>query len=105
MLLIPLWDVDLHKAYELQRSFPPEENGFVNAAYGMTREEFAQIRQLVYQNIREMADELLGGRVSPRPAKSPRLDPCDYCDYRQLCNAAARPGEGQEETGKGEDEE
>ena len=42
MLLIPLWDVDLDKAYELQRSFPPEENGFVNAAYGMTREEFAQ---------------------------------------------------------------
>ena len=29
MLLIPLWDVDLDKAYELQRSFPPEENGFV----------------------------------------------------------------------------
>ena len=43
MLLIPLWDVDLDKAYELQRSFPPEENGFVNAAYGMTREEFAQM--------------------------------------------------------------
>lgn len=42
MLLIPLWDVDLDKAYELQRSFPPEENGFVNAAYGMTREKFAQ---------------------------------------------------------------
>ena len=94
---------------ELEGKYIPvqkkKDDTFTAASKTGSREEFAQIRQLVYQNIREMADELLGGRVSPRPAKSPRLDPCDYCDYRQLCNAAARPGEGQEETGKGEDEE
>ena len=41
MLLLPLWDGDLDKAYDLQMSFLPDENGFVNAAYGLTREEFS----------------------------------------------------------------
>ena len=40
MRLVPLWEADEERAYDLQMSFPPEENGFVNAACGLAREEF-----------------------------------------------------------------
>lgn len=40
MKLIRLWEADLEKAYELQMSFDENENGFMNAAYGLSLEEF-----------------------------------------------------------------
>lgn len=40
MRLVPLWEADEERAYDLQMSFLPEENGFVNAACGLAREEF-----------------------------------------------------------------
>ena len=45
MKLIKLWEADPDKAYALQNSFPKEENGFVNAAYGLSREEFEKYVQ------------------------------------------------------------
>lgn len=40
MKLICLWDADMHQAYELHCCFEQDENGFVNAAYGLSEEEF-----------------------------------------------------------------
>lgn len=40
MQLIKLWEADVEKAYELQMSFEKDENGFMNAAYGLSFEEF-----------------------------------------------------------------
>ena len=40
MKLISLWQADSHKAYLLHASFPQNENGFENAAYSLTEEEF-----------------------------------------------------------------
>ena len=40
MKLIKLWEADLKKAYQLQTSFGPNENGFINNAYGYTFAEF-----------------------------------------------------------------
>ena len=45
MKLIKLWEADPDKAYALQNSFPKEENGFINAAYGLSREEFEKYVQ------------------------------------------------------------
>lgn len=45
MRLIPLWEADLEKAYDLQMSFPSDENGFSNPAFGKTLEEFSQYVQ------------------------------------------------------------
>lgn len=41
MRLIPLWEADQQKAYELYKSFPACENGFENDGFGLTQEEFA----------------------------------------------------------------
>ena len=40
MRLVPLWEADEERAYDLQMSFLPEENGFVNTARGLDREGF-----------------------------------------------------------------
>lgn len=40
MQLIKLWETDLKKAYELFQTFPQDENGFMNVAYGMEFDEF-----------------------------------------------------------------
>lgn len=40
MKLIKIWDADITKAYALQMSFPKDENGFLNSAYGLNKEEF-----------------------------------------------------------------
>ena len=42
MKLVKIWESNLEKAYELQSSFPQEETGFCNSAYGYTIEQFAE---------------------------------------------------------------
>lgn len=42
MRLIPLWEADEERAYDLQKSFAPNENGFVNGAYGLSRQAFSK---------------------------------------------------------------
>ena len=46
MRLLPLWEADLHKAYDLQMSFLPGENGFTNPMFGKSLEHFAQYVQI-----------------------------------------------------------
>ena len=50
MGLIPLWEADEQRAYDLQMSFRPEENGFINSAYGLSRQAFSGYVQLRKRN-------------------------------------------------------
>ena len=50
MRLIPLWEADEQRAYDLQMSFRPEENGFINSAYGLSRQAFSGYVQLRKRN-------------------------------------------------------
>lgn len=72
-------------------------------------EDFLRLRELVYRNIREMAEDLLRGRVAPCPVRGGKVkDPCAGCNYPQLCNNAGGKvfreilGEEREEEGGGE---
>ena len=50
MKLIKLWEADFDRAYEFQNTFVQDENGFINAAYGFSREEFQEYVKLRKQN-------------------------------------------------------
>lgn len=50
MRLIPLWEADEERTYDLQKSFAPNENGFVNGAYGLSRQAFSEFVQLRKRN-------------------------------------------------------
>ncbi len=49
MNLIKLWDADLTKAYALQNTFKQDENGFINAAFGYTFDEFIEYVDLCHR--------------------------------------------------------
>ena len=61
MRLIPLWEADEERAYDLQKSFAPNENGFVNGAYGLSRQAFSEFVQLRKRNSQGL--DLLEGHV------------------------------------------
>ena len=50
MRLIKLWDASLDEAYDFFNAFQAEETGYVNACYGMTKEEFLEYRLLKKDN-------------------------------------------------------
>ena len=50
MKLIKLCEADFDRAYELQNTFVQDENGFINSAYGFSREEFQEYVKLRKQN-------------------------------------------------------
>ncbi len=52
-------------------------------------EEFLKLREVVYRNIREMAENLTKGHVAPCPVRGGKVkNPCSYCEFGQLCNNA-----------------
>ena len=52
-------------------------------------EEFLKIREMVYRNIQEMAENVTRGHIAPCPVRGGKVkDPCSYCDFRRLCNNA-----------------
>ena len=57
MKLIKLWEADLEKAYRLQISFGPNENRFINNAYGYTLTEFLDYVKIF--NLRHKLNESL----------------------------------------------
>ena len=71
-----------------------------------SREQFLQLRELVYHNITEMANRLLEGKVSPNPIQNGKHSPCDYCHYATLCNNSGTKGrcKTMEKAGEGEEE-
>lgn len=80
-----------------------KDNTFTAGSTVQSGEDFLRLRQVVYQNIREMAEDLTKGKVAPLPARGGKVkDPCSYCPYHQLCNNAG--GTVFREVGSGEKE-
>ncbi len=48
-------------------------------------EELGKIYELVTKNIRDIAEQLLGGKVEASPLGDGNTLPCEYCDYRWVC--------------------
>ncbi len=75
---------------ELEGKYIPakrkKDESFTSDSHVKSGEEFQKLRQMVYRNIREMAEDLTQGHIAPMPVrwKSGRM-PCAYCDYRALC--------------------
>ena len=75
---------------ELEGKYIPakrkKDESFTSDSHVKSREEFQKLRRMVYQNIREMAEDLTQGHIAPLPVrwKGGRM-PCACCDYRALC--------------------
>ena len=94
MKLVEAWKCDEDRAYELFQQFPPEENGFENAAAGMTLPEF----RVYLHGLKDEQDE---GKL--RPGRVPQtkyvlVDDVGVCvgifNLRHRLNEHLRQGAG-----------
>ena len=51
----------------------------------LNEDEFAQLQADVDDQLKRIADELLGGRIEIKPKKTDKTSPCTYCQYRGIC--------------------
>jgi len=54
----------------------------------VTREQFEDLRKYTNKIIKEIANEMLSGdiKIEPYYQKKNQKTPCDYCDYKSICN-------------------
>lgn len=76
---------------ELEGRFIPvkrkKDQTFAAGSMARSGEDFLRLRQIVYQNIREMAEHLSQGKVAPLPVRGKTVkNPCSYCPYGKTCN-------------------
>ena len=60
--------------------------------YLASRKDFENLEQYTEGLIRTMSDRLRQGEISPDPYADGNFQPCQYCDYRQICGHEARDG-------------
>ncbi len=63
-----------------------KKNGDFKASSSVaSEEEFDVLRNHIIEVIRELGKEILNGKVSALPYQLDKHQPCDYCDYRSIC--------------------
>lgn len=76
-----------------------KDQTFAAGSMVQSGEDFVRLRDIVYQNIREMAEDLSQGKVAPLPVRGKTVkNPCSYCPYGKTCNNAS--GEAFREVGE-----
>lgn len=53
---------------------------------GLTKEQFEILQKYIYKTIKEISQEILEGNIELRPYNKNGITPCEYCEYKQICN-------------------
>lgn len=53
---------------------------------GISKEQFAILQEYIYKTIKEISNEMLEGNIELRPYNKNGITPCEYCEYKQICN-------------------
>lgn len=53
---------------------------------GLTKEQFEILQKYIYQTIKEISNEILCGNIELKPYNKNGITPCEYCEYKQICN-------------------
>lgn len=53
----------------------------------LTKEEFAILQKKIRKLVKQIADEILGGRIEIKPTYNPKQKKtsCEYCPYKTIC--------------------
>ena len=52
----------------------------------LTLEEFSKLKDFVNKTIMEISNEILNGNIELKPYNKNGVTPCEYCEYKQICN-------------------
>ena len=61
------------------------KDGFYQKSRVFSLEEFQLLKEHFYEKIQEVGQEILKGIVSIEPYKKGKLKPCNYCDFKSVC--------------------
>ena len=53
---------------------------------GLSREQFEVLQKYIYKTIKEISSEILEGNIDLKPYNKNSVTPCEYCEYKQICN-------------------
>jgi len=53
---------------------------------GITKEQFTILQEYIYKTIKEISKEILEGNINLKPFNKNGTTPCEYCEYKQICN-------------------
>ena len=53
---------------------------------GLTKEQFEILQKYIYKTIKEISQEILEGNIDLKPYNKNGITPCEYCEYKQICN-------------------
>ena len=52
---------------------------------GVEKEEFKVLQDYIYKTIKDIAKEILKGRIDLKPYNKAGKTPCEYCEYKAIC--------------------
>ena len=55
----------------------------------VSRSAMELLREFTYSKLIEMAERLLCGEIEAKPLKTAKSDPCEYCDYKNICDSGS----------------
>ena len=53
---------------------------------GLSKEQFEILQKYIYKTIKEISQEILEGNIDLKPYNKNGVTPCEYCEYKQICN-------------------
>lgn len=53
---------------------------------GISKEQFEILQEYIYKTIKEIGKEILDGNIELKPYNKNGNTPCQYCEYKQICN-------------------
>ena len=67
-------------------------SGTVNEKYtnGVDKEEFKILQDYIDKTIKDIAKEILSGKIDLKPYNKSGKTPCEYCEYKSICNFNVR---------------
>ena len=60
---------------------------------GVKQEEFSILQKYIYQTIKEIGKEIFNGNIDLKPYYKDGKTPCEYCEYKAICNFDPRQKE------------
>lgn len=63
-----------------------EGNLSVKRTKGLNKNQFEILQKYIYQTIKEISNEILQGNIELKPYNKNGVTPCEYCEYKQICN-------------------
>ena len=62
-------------------------SGTVNEKWtnGVKTEEFKILQEYIYKTIKDIAKEILSGKIDLKPYNKKGKTPCEYCEYKPIC--------------------